>query len=156
VPLTFAFMVGTLPLTAGKRERTLVKLAAFGLAANVALNLVFVPRLGAVGSALATLLVSVGLCAGLGAASAPWLRGLPIRRLSAIAGATAIMSAAAWGAHRLAGMWAAIGVAIPTYAAALVALRAVSREELRLVRSRRGAEEPPREPLPAAVAPPAT
>jgi O-antigen/teichoic acid export membrane protein len=137
VPVSFAFMVGTLPLMAAKRERALAKLLTCSLVANVALNVLLIPRLGAVGSALATLFVSTGSLVASWSLASTWLRTVELRRIGATAGATLGMSAGAYVALGLGGMWAAIGAAVPIYVALLLALRAVTWPELcELVRRR--------------------
>lgn len=137
VPVTFAFQVGTLPLLAAKRELAMVKLLAVTLAANVALNLLLLPRFRAAGAAGATLTVSVGALLASWGMTARWIRSVEIGRILAIAAATALMSGAAYVARYYAGMWAAIAVGAATYIVVLVALRVVSLHELRVLLARR-------------------
>src|SRR5690606_29648971 len=58
LPLTFAYQVGTLPLLAQKRERSLAKLLGLSVCVNAALNLALIPRFQALGAAIATLVAA--------------------------------------------------------------------------------------------------
>jgi O-antigen/teichoic acid export membrane protein len=144
VPITFAFQVGTLPLLAARREVVMVKLLLAALAANVALDLVLVPRFRAPGAALATLTVSAGALIASWALTRSWIRLVEVRRIASIALATAVMTAAAYGARLVAGMWAAVAVGAAVYVALLLGLRAVCVGDLRELLRRR---------VPAPVAP---
>lgn len=131
VPILFAFQVGTLPLLAERREVVMVKILLAALVANVALNLVLVPRYRAPGAAAATLIVSAGSLFAALAVTRRWLALVEVRKVAAIAVATALMACAAWGARALAGMWAAVAVGVAVYAALILGLRALSVRDLR-------------------------
>lgn len=137
VPVMFAFQVVTLPLLAAKREVAMVKLLAVTLAANVALNLLLLPRYRALGAAGATLATSAGSLIASWIMTARWARCVALGRVLAIVAATALMAFAAYAARVLAGMWASIAVGVAVYAVLLVALRAVSFHELRALLARR-------------------
>jgi O-antigen/teichoic acid export membrane protein len=137
VPVMFAFQVVTLPLLAAKREVAMVKLLALTLAANVALNLLLLPRYRALGAAGATLAASAGSLLASWIMTARWARFGAPGRVLAILAATALMGVAAYAARALAGMWASIAVGVAVYVVLLVALRAVSFRELRALLARR-------------------
>ncbi|AUX23175.1 polysaccharide biosynthesis protein [Sorangium cellulosum] len=137
VPVMFAFQVVTLPLLAAKREVAMVKLLALTLAANVALNLLLLPRYRALGAAGATLAASTGSLLASWIMTARWARFVAPGRVLAILAATALMGVAAYAARALAGMWASIAVGVAVYVVLLVALRAVSFRELRALLARR-------------------
>lgn len=138
VPLTFAFQVGNLPLLADKRELAIAKLLFASLGANVALNALLVPRFGASGAAIATLVVAGGSLAGSSWLSREWVDTLRLTRALGVFGATFIMAAFAWGARQWLGMWAAMSVGMLVYPVALLALRALSWEELVALLRREG------------------
>ncbi|WP_437594205.1 oligosaccharide flippase family protein [Sorangium sp. So ce1000] len=137
VPVTFAFQVVTLPLLAAKREVAMVKLLAVALVANVALNLLLLPRYRALGAACATLTVSAGALIASWSITARWAHVVELGRILAVLAATAVMISAAYVARVLAGMWASIAVGVAVYVVLLLALRVVSLRELRALLARR-------------------
>lgn len=158
VPLSFAFQVAALPLLASRREVDLVKLLLAGLAVNVVLDLVLVPRYRAVGAATATLVTTAFTLAVSLAITRQWVRLVHPGRLAANVAATALMTLGAYGAQKVAGMWVAMAVGAPLYVALLLGLRAVTPEELRALLRRRApnvATAPAASPAPAPAAAPA-
>lgn len=140
VPTTFAFQVAALPLVASKREADLVRVLFPALAANVALDVWLVPRLGATGAALSALVIGAGVLVASAVLARSFFRLAPLRRISAATLSTALMAAAAFFALRAFGMWAAIAAGTIVHAAMLFALRVVTTSELRAVLGRnRGA-----------------
>jgi O-antigen/teichoic acid export membrane protein len=137
VPVTFAFQVGTLPLLAAKREVAMVKLLSVTLVANVALNLLLLPRYRAVGAACATLSVSLGSLIASWEMTSRLARFVELGRIVSVAVATVLMAGAAYAARLYGGMWASIAVGVLVYSVLLVALRAVSFRDLRALLARR-------------------
>jgi O-antigen/teichoic acid export membrane protein len=131
VPFAFAIQVAVVPLLAAKREAAIAKLLAAALAVNVVLDLALIPPYRAIGAAAATLAASAVVLAGTLALTAQWARQVEPLRLLAIVAATGLMAAAAWGARRLGGLWAAIPVGVLVYPLLVLALRAVLWSDLR-------------------------
>jgi O-antigen/teichoic acid export membrane protein len=137
VPVAFAGHAAALPLLAAKRERVFAWILGCALAGNVLFNCALVPRYGALGSALATLITSSLTVACVLATTAKWVRSIGATRVTALAVATALMGVAAHLADVFAGMWGAIAAAAPLYVVLLFALRVVGwREAVALVRRR--------------------
>jgi O-antigen/teichoic acid export membrane protein len=88
VPMTYLIAAEALMLSAEGRNRSVLRVAATALAANVALNVVFVPHYGMVGAA-----VVLAVCE-LGQASA-FARVAPTRGLRAVSGPVALLFAGA-------------------------------------------------------------
>ncbi len=137
VPATFAFQVAALPLLASKREGKLGAVLAPALVANVALDMWLVPKHGALGAAVAALVVGVGMLVATGAFALRYMRQAPLGRLGGAALATGIMTLAAALALRTLGLWAAVVAGAITHVALLVALRVVTLAEMRALARRK-------------------
>jgi O-antigen/teichoic acid export membrane protein len=141
VPIAFAYQVGTLPLLAGKREKTIGKLLGSMLVGNVLLNLLLAPRFGGLGSAVASLSVSLVGLVGTLWLNREWIRHVRGTKILGVLASTATMAAAAWATNRALGMWAAMGAGVICYAVLVVATRAVTLDELSALLRRRIAKE---------------
>ncbi|AKT40970.1 flippase [Chondromyces crocatus] len=131
VPLAFAFQVASLPLLAARREVVLVKLLLAALVVNVLVDVALIPRYGARGAALGAMSATTISLVGCVWQTWRWVRLVVVRRVAAMAVATALMTAVAYGGRMIGGMWLAIAVGALSYAGLALALRAVSWEELR-------------------------
>lgn len=131
VPLAFALQAFLLPLLAGRREGAVFKLRLAALAASAGLSLVLVPRWGAAGAALGSLLVTAGALFASARMSAEWLRFLEPRALFGLALSVAGMGLAVLAARPSLGTFGAMGAGALVYAALVVATGAVSPGELR-------------------------
>jgi O-antigen/teichoic acid export membrane protein len=139
VPFTLAQQVGTLPMLASKREHALAKLLFGALVANVALAALLVPKYGARGAAIGTLIAGVGSVLGTAVLAAKWVRLVSAARVLRIVASTAAMVAVAWAARRALGFWGAVLVGPPVYIVALLGLGAITWAELRALAKRRDA-----------------
>ncbi|UQA56632.1 oligosaccharide flippase family protein [Polyangium aurulentum] len=144
VPATFAFQVAAMPLLAQKREGALAKILVPAVLANIVLDVLLVPRYRAFGAAGATLAVGMGVLVVSGLVTNEWARTAPLKRLLSCALSTAAMTAAAAYARQLGGMWAAIAVGAVVHGTLLLALRAITIDELRSLLRRPKKPTPPR------------
>lgn len=143
VPLAFVFQVASLPLIAARREVALVKLLVAALCTDVTVSVALMPRYGPLGAAVGALSATVLTVTGSVALTWSWVRMVELPRVGAIVAATGVMTAAAYGARALWGMWAAIAVGAVTYAALALGLRAISRAELFALLRRKDPASPP-------------
>lgn len=154
VPVTFVYLVATLPLLAAKRELDMVKLLSGSLVVNVVLNALVARRFGAIGSATATLAVTIGSALGIGWMTRSFMRDVSMKRVGAALLANVVMLFAAWRALEAGGMWLAIGVGAVVYPPLLVATRAFTPAELLGLLRRAPVTKPKEQPPTATGAPP--
>jgi O-antigen/teichoic acid export membrane protein len=137
VPLAFIFHVATLPLLAAKRERELAKLLSVALVMNVVLGVVLVPRMGALGAAVATLVVWSGAVVGTAWLSRAWMRLASPARVLGTAASTLLLIIATRVTRGALGPWWAGALGGVVYVAGLLALRGLTVAELRALVTRR-------------------
>ena len=137
-----AFLLGSVGIGVSKRARYYPLVTAASAAANVAANLVLIPRMGILGAAWATV-VSYAVMAGLGIAVSQRLYPLPFEtgRLTRVSAAALLVLAASWLAPAAWGAAVAVKLGLlalfPVLVLASGFLRPGEREWLRdLVRRR--------------------
>ena len=139
VVICFGYLIDNVLLVIGLAQKQ-VWIALAGLVANIAGNLILVPKYGFVAAGWMTLVTELVVC-GTGLAYA--LRGLgrpwpSLGRVPRVALAAALLALALWGVQSAGGPLAALlAVAVLAYPALLLALRAVAPAELRELVARR-------------------
>ncbi len=131
IPATFAFHVASLPLVAGKREGYLGAVLLPGLLTIVVLDRILVPKFGAFGAALTTLIVSISVLGATLALTPSLARTIPLQRIRAAVFATSSMALVVYFVRPLGGFWGALGGGLATYAALAFAFRLVTWVDLR-------------------------
>ena len=127
VAFSFISYLLTSALNAMDRQRIYLGLTASMTALNVLLNLLWIPRYGFMGAAVATLITEAALMLMCVRILAPHLKGYDLMPVLKVALSAGVMGAAVWFSPF--GLLGAVPVAIVVYVGCLVALRAVSREE---------------------------
>jgi O-antigen/teichoic acid export membrane protein len=147
---SFALQVVSLPLLASKRESAFARVLVPALAANVVLDVLLVPRYRAQGAAAVAVVVGFASLLGAGWLSWSWVRLAPVRKILSVVVATVAMTGAAYVGRRHLGMWGAVAVGTVVHAALLLALRAVTFDELLSLLRRRKPVPRAEPPQPAA------
>jgi len=129
---SFAAMVTFDAITAAGRQRVFVGLSIFTTALNIALNLLLIPRYGATGAALAALIYSASSLAFLAAlrATRPLVRAFAEASWRPLLATGLLAGAAVAGVPRVPFLVALL----PAYGALLVAMRALGRDDLEMLR----------------------
>ncbi len=135
VPFLFLITYARFVLIAMDRQQLLLKVTVPGLAANVLLNLVLIPRAGFAGAAVATVLVEAGVCIalGLGVARHGADRRFAHLLMTSIA-CWLVAVAVAWGLLRDMPAYVRAIALAAVYGPLLLGTGVIERRELELVR----------------------
>jgi O-antigen/teichoic acid export membrane protein len=124
-------------LNASDRQSSFTWAAGWSLAVNVALNLILIPTVGFVGASWATVATEIALGVAAWILTARYIGRVPVVSLSwRVILAGLVMGVAVWPMQGMAGFLIAVPICagVAVYVAAVLLLRALSRDEIRWAR----------------------